>query len=786
MLTLGIGGSAAVFSLLNTLFFRSVPGVTDAQAVVFLSQNGAGSFPSFSYPNFRDVADRSQVFSDLAGYRFAPVGVRLNERVERAWCYLVTSNYFDALRVHPVVGDTFHGTARDWPPSSEPVAVISYQYWHRQFGGAPDAVGRVVRVNGLDYRVVGVAPQDFKGTELFFRPDLWVPLSMQPRIEGRESWLPHRKIRNLLVIGRLRPDTDWRRAEAELQAIAAQLVRDHPDDNRRFTIALSKPGLLGDLLRTPIMLSGFALLTVAMLILVIGWANLTALMLGRAAHLERDAAIRVACGATRGALARLVITENLIVAAAGGLAGLTLASLCVRWLATWRPPVDFPIDTSLTLDYRVIAFGIVLAMVTALAIGACQIRYATRADVLNAIRGGTPFGGQRTHRLRDALVAVQVTVAVVLTIAAFTIQDGLKDAINAELGFNPLPLSSVSLDLRLHGYDERRTRLFQDRLLTNLRTLEGIDDVALSSALPLTMNRSGTTVMLEGATEQPSRGSSASAFHYVVSPGYFETMQTPLLAGRLFTDSDSTGTELVAVVTKAFGDRFAGGRDAVGLRFRSSPTARWTRVVGVVANGKYGSLGEREQPVVFVPLAQVAAGEFTVIVRSRRAGEPPLTALRSAIGWLDPDVVPYDIASVPDQLQVALLPANVTSVALGVAGGIGSFLAVFGVFGLTSYTLARRTREFAIRMALGATFGEVFSLVIRRLALVCLTGLAAGITLAAMVVRALSLVTFGQARPPVPGTLIAVVGVAAAMTLAGSLAIRRLSALQPAQSLRIE
>ena len=777
-LAIGIGANVTVFSAFNAILFQPPAGIERPDRLVFLN-NGKGRFaPNHSFPNYLDIRDRNQALAGTIAYRFAPVSLTTPSGSTRLWAYLATGNYFDVLGVRPVIGRTLT-PADDIKGGPQPVAVLSYAAWQRHFGGAGDIAGRRVKVNGLDYSIVGVAPRGFQGTELFFTPDLWVPMHMQAQIEGSNDWLYNRRSFNAFVMGRLRDGVSAGGAEASLNTVADQLAREYPRANEGMRIYLSPPGLAGSMIRTPLLGFAGALLFVAGLVLLVACANLASLMVVRATDRARETAIQMALGADRRHLIRQLLSETGVLAALGAAGGVLLALWLTDLFTAWRPLTDFPLGLALRVNGSVLAFSALLTIGTVLAAGLGPALSATRGDLIQGLKREAGERGGRRWRLRDILVAAQVSLSVILLSGAILVSRGLGEMSRVPLGFRAENAAMVSFDLGIQGYSEEQGRDFHQRVLERVRALPGVQSAALASTIPLAMNRSNNEIVIEG---QPPRKAAdrAIAVWYEVSDGYFETLQTQLLAGRPLEARDAARRQ-AAVVNRAFADQFLPGVEPLGKRF--SVGGRWIEIVGVVETGKHGSLIEAPSPAVFVPFGAYRAG-VTLVARSSQPPAVLLRALDQAIRELDPAVATYGKMSLEEHLSFPLLPARLSAGTLASFGSVAILLAAIGVSGLVAYSVARRTREIGIRTALGATSADILSAILRRTLWLVGVGTAVGVAGSLGVNLLLSRLAFGMS-PRDPWTLLATVLGMATVAVAACLApARRALRVDPMTALR--
>ncbi len=446
-LGLGIGANTAIFTLVNKLLLRPLP-VSDPQQLVSL--NTAGGV-NFSYPNYKDIRERNDVFSGLAALRFNPLDLSVGGNHNfRAWAYEVTGNYFDLLGARPYLGRYFR-PSDDSKPGANPVIVLSYGCWQARFAADPNVIGRRVKINGFDYSLIGVAQPGFTGTELIVKPDLWVPMSMEAQVEpGNKPWLDSRFAGVIWLLGRLKPGVTRIQAQASLQRVAQQLAHDYPAADKAMAIKLSPPGLIGNVLRGPV--TGFAaVIAVAGLVLLLACVNLAGLLLARAADRRKEIAVRLSIGAGRAQIVRQMLTESFLLAIGGALTGSLLAFGLTYGLKLWHPPTDVPIDTAFNPDVHVLLFTCFTALLTTFLCGLAPALQATKVDLMPALKNDAPRERRLRFTVRDLLVIAQIGLSVILLISSVLVVRSLQNAMHLKLGFNPENAVSVSFDLGLQG-----------------------------------------------------------------------------------------------------------------------------------------------------------------------------------------------------------------------------------------------------------------------------------------------------------------------------------------------
>jgi predicted permease len=746
-LALGIGANALVFSVVNALVLRPLP-VEHPEQLVFLEDRQG--HPSQSFPNYLDIRDRNESFAGLAGYRIAPMELESGEGANRIWGYLATGNYFDVIGVTPMMGRFFH-QEDDLHAGASPYAVVSYGCWQARFGGDPGIVGKTIRINRLPYTVLGVAEREFHGTELFYWPDVWVPMMMQAQIEVGNPWLENRGTFNTWLIGRLKSSVSPSQATANLNGIANDLARQYPTVNGGMQVKLAKPGLVGDVIGGPARTFVLGVLGLAGLVLLTACTNLASLLTARAADRQREIAIRLSIGASRGRVMRQVLTETLVLSAAGGAAGYGLATILSGALSRWHAPMDFPVQFNVSPDWRVFLFAFGVSMVAGILFGAAPAWQASGTDANAVLKGGQTEWRERRLAFRDALVVVQVALCFVLVSGCMLSLRGLEQSMNMRLGFEPRGVSMVAFDLGLAGYSEEDGRNFQRRALAAVENLPGAGSAALSNSVPLSIDQSNTWIYPEGQTDfRPSEA--GNAIVYEASPGLFQTLGTRMLAGRDFNWQDDRKAPLVAIVNLEFGKQILHAENPIGKRFRQGPNSPLTEVIGVVEDGKYESLTETPHPALYFPILQHYNTTTTLTVKSSLPEAQVVREMREAMARLDPEMPLYGTGGLEQMLGLAFLPARAAAIALSAFGVLAIMLAATGIYGLVSYAVARRVREIGIRVAVGAQPHQVLRLVLGRTMVLLLAGCAAGFVLALAAGQVLASVVY-QVSPRDPAVL---------------------------------
>lgn len=762
-LALCIGANAVVFSLLNGLVLRPL-NVPEGQNL-YQIEVGKGRSPGMSYPDYIDLRDRNRSFDGLIAYEISTAGLDTDGNPSPVWLYTASGNYFDVLGVHPYLGRFFHSTDENGP-NSAPYIVLSYAFWQSHFQSDPGVVGRTVRLNKFAYTVLGVAPQGFRGTESFYTPELWAPLVNQQQIEGSSN-LDKRGSQGRWVIGRLKAGLTPAQATEDLNSIATSLAKAYPKEDTGMSFALARPGLAGDMLGGPVHAFVAGLMLLAGLILLAACANLGSLFSARAADRSREIALRLALGSSRGRILRQLLTEAVLVSLVGGAMGVAASVVLLRWLSAWQPIPDMPINVTVHPDARTYIVSLLLALVSGLFFGIVSVRHVLKADPYQGIKAGaTELTEGRRITLRDVLLAAQIAVCAVLVTSSLVSVRGMVRSLKSNFGFVPQNVMQVNANLNMAGYSGDQLPVMQKRILDAVKTIPGVTVAAYANRIPLNLGWSQNAVFLDSTTDYRMSNKAAGAIEYDVSPGYFEAAATSLLRGRAFTWNDNKDVARVAVVNQEFARKLFGTeKKAIGNFFKIGAGMR-VQVVGLVEDGKYGTLSEDPKPAMFLPILQSPSNAMWLLVRSNRSSQEVRPALERTLHGLDPGL-PFTTNTWEKELGTALFAARAASMALGVLGGLGAMLALTGIFGVAAYSVSNRLRELGIRIALGARRREVIAAALGRVFRLLTFGSVAGLLLGMALTRVLSSIVY-QATPRDPFVL---VGVVLTMLLIGILAV---------------
>ena len=814
-LAIGIGASAAVFSLADRMLFRKLPGVADPDALVLLewasgpvfpfsSLNGNGrqnaeglSSTSFALVSFREMQAAVKGSADLFGFAdLYDVNIAIDGRAEMANANAVSGSYFDVLGVAPESGRAL-GEA-DNLPEAAPAAMISDAFWQRRFARSPDAVGRGIVINGIPFTIAGVTRRGFRGTgQVADAPDVFVPLSQQARITRAEEKDDDPTYWWVLVMGRLRP------------GVSAQRIQGALDLSLKRTVAASKPALAAKDLPRAIVLPGArgqhenrdtmrdplrTMAIVVSIVLLVTCANVANLLLARGRARGRELSVRAAIGAPRRRIVRQLFTEGALLAAAG--AGLGV--IAAKWIsAALLPALTEPSDTlAAGTDWRLLTFAALLA-------GGCAILFAlapairsTQATLTSglqdAARRGTP--GPRRGRLAGTLVVLQIALSMVLVVTAALLARSLRNLDRAPIGFDPQDVLTFRLDPSLNGYSEDRTRALFDGVLAGLRGSPGVEGATFTSHT-LLANNSSIGVAATDAEPVPEPGSEEAAkfmkhhavWRQVTGPGFFATLRLPIVRGRALDERDTAASQRVAVINAILAKQLFQTDDVIGRRFRLGlrRTSPLYEIVGVAANARYTAIREDMPPTAYLAAAQQPAGRATFEVRVPNAAAFAATA-RDVVRRLDDQLPLVGVRTMEDQMARSLRQERLFAQLAVMLGLVTLALSAIGLYGLLSYSVAQRVPEIGVRMALGAERASVRWMILRQSLALALVGLVAGVAAAVAGTRLIASMLYNlPPRDPVALTIAAAVMVATCV-LAGFLPARRASRVDPLVALRTE
>jgi predicted permease len=761
-LALAIGANAVVFGVLNALILRPLK-VPQAESL-WAIERGKDKAINHSYPDYLDLRDRNRSFDGLAAYNVATVGLDTGNNPSSSWIFEVTGNYFDELRIQPYLGRFFHA-ADEHGPNSAPYIVLTHTFWHSHFRDDPSVVNRVVQLNKHPFTILGVAPPEFRGTISFVFPDFWVPIMNQEQVEG-ENLLKARGNREILmVLGHLKAGVTPAQAVSDLDSIGADLEKTYPKEDGHMTFSLTRPNLTGDWFGGPLQQFLTGLMLLAGLILLAACANLGSLFAARAADRSREVALRLALGASRIRILRHVFTEAILISLIGGAVGLWGSVALLRGLSVWRPVPSAPLLVPVNADANVYLFALLLALASGFLFGAVPVRQILRTSSYEVVKSGSIGRAGRRITVRDLLLVVQIAICAVLVTSSMVALRGLVRAMHSNFGFEPQNATLVVTTLSMAGYVGDSVPPMQKRMIDALEAIPGVKSVGLVDRPPLYYGANGANVFTDKTADLKPANAAAEAMIYNISPEYFDAAGTTVLAGRTLTWHDDKNSPRVAVVNRQFAGKILGSvAGAIGGYFKRADGTRF-QVVGIVEDGKYGSLSEAPQPAMFLPILQSPASSTVLVVRSNRDRQQLTEAIRSTVQNLDAGL-PFDIVPWNQELQSALLVPRMATISLGVLGVMGAMLSITGIFGMAAYSVSKRLRELGIRIALGAQRGELLQAALGRAFKLLAVGSAAGLILGLLATRVLAAIVY-QATPRDPLVL---AGVVVAMSLLGLLA----------------
>jgi predicted permease len=800
-LALGIGANVAIFSLVNALMLKTLP-IHEPERLVILSQPPAepGRQPnmSFTNPQWEYIRDHQDFFAGVIAQGGARFNLNAGGEARPVTGMFVSGRFFDVLGVTPVLGRTFSQQDDQRKGGSDgPVAVLSYGFWQREYGGDPNIVGKGIYLDGHAFTIIGVAPPQFYGLEVGRTFDIAVPLGTEPVIRGAESALDRRSTWWLRLVGRLTPGQTVEQAEAQLTAFhpslrEATMPQDwRPQDRARYLKAPFQliPGGTGiSTLRTRYSRPLFVLLGIVALVLLIACANMANLLLAQSTARQRELAIRLSLGASRWMVARQLLIESLLLSFMGSVAGVVLALWGSRALVQLLSTRTALVSLDLAIDWRVLAFTVVVGLVTGLLFGVAPALRATGLTPAIALRDhgrGVVAGGGRIN-VGHGLVALQVAVSFVLVLGASLFVRTLVDLSAQEMGFRADGVLIASVDLRRTGAaDKERPALFE-RLREAVAAAPGVQAAAVSVVTPISNSVWNNLITVPGFDAPENE---RSAHFNRVTPDYFRVMGTPVLAGRDIAATDTLGSPKVAVVNETFAKKFFSGQNPLGKTFTlglpGRPESGDFEIVGLVADAKYASLREPAPPTMYAAWAQsdTAASAAVITLRVSGAADSYRATSLDAVERINKEAV-VTFRTFEEDIGAAMIQERLVASLSAFFGGLALLLAAIGLYGVMSYSVARRRNEIGIRMALGAAPNRVMGLVLSNVALVTLIGLALGVGLALGTGRFVNTLLYGLVVSDTTMVTIAAATLGAAAVVAGYMPARRAARVDPVVALR--
>ncbi|MEP7042514.1 MAG: ABC transporter permease [Dokdonella sp.] len=783
-LAIGVGAETTLFSAVNTYLFAGVQGVGAPQQLVEVDGTRRdNNYTSFSYPDFRDYSERIKSSAMLFAYRLEAVNLTAHEEPQRSLSTLVSGNYFEALQVTPYRGRLLNAND-DRDDSTTPVAVATYAAWRKYLNADDAAIGKPIMINGRAFTLVGVTNPRFHGLVGFFNPDFYLPLGQRSLLQpGTTQTLGNRNTRWLSIGARLAPQATPTHVEQELSSIATQLAVEYgnSEDNPgvRVSALRSMPGEFHGAL---LAFSGFLFALISMILLV-ACVNVAGMMLARGEGRRFEIAVRFALGASRGRIISQLLSESALLAVAAGVVGVALSFWWCSLLERIDLPTPVPVLLQIPISAMVLLFALGCVFATTLGFGLLPaLRASNRAPGASEALGGRQTAGRRS-RMGAALVVAQIALTLVLLVTGGLFLRAMERATTIDLGFNAENVLVAEFNLRPSGYEESQQLRLQQSLVEHARTLPGVEQAGLAAVTPLSLNRMEMgSFQVAGASKDE-----VSPDVNLVSPGYFATLEIKL-RGRDFDAHDAKGSGAVGVVNTALAHRLDADGDVLGRTFSygDGNDLRQLTVIGIAADGRYASLSQADQPFLFLPLAQWPNAETSLVVKTSLPANTFARQLHAALRTLDGSQPDGQVHPLSDFISLSLLPQRIAGLMSLALGSLGLLLAVIGLYGLISMHIASHTREFGVRLALGASPGRILREVMRRGARLLVIGLTIGALLSLGCSRLISGLLFGPSVGDASVFAIGAIGLAAAALLACWLPARNAARTAPMEALRHE
>lgn len=792
-LALGIGMTSAGFSMLDTLIFRPYPVPDPGGVVNLVSTSHEHGFDGFSYREYLDIRGRAKSFdgvfanSDLGSVGFT-ADPKVTPRVKGGM--LVSGNFFKVLRVEPTLGRGFRDDEDD-VPGRDAVVVLAWDFWKREFASDLTVLGRMVRLNGTDFTVIGVAPQSFPGLYVFARPDFYMPLAIARVIatNPQKNFFEDRDDRGLSVRARLAPSTTLQQARGELAVLAQDFEREYPHLNRDRGATVRTKVEMRTQADNPNWKFSIVFVVLALAVLLVACTNVAGLLLARARTRTREIAVRLALGAGRSRLIRMLLTESLILACLGGLGGVAVGYGGISFLGTFRIPTELPITIPFRMDTRVLLACVVMSVLSAVLCGLAPALQSSRTDLVRGLKSSDlDAPGRRRLWGRNALVVAQVAMSLMLLTASFLMARSFQRSVQQVTGFTKDHLLMARFDPRLVQYDATRTQQFYELLTDRVRPAPGVESAGLTQDPPLGLEAYERVAFVPEGFDMPRDRETLTSSMDTVDEGYFETLGIPILRGRGFLPSDTQDAPRVAIVNDHFANHYWPDADPVGKHMRLDGRAgTLVEVVGVAPTIKYRQTSERPMDFVYMPLAQHPTARMVLMLRS--SGDPLqlVQPLRDVVKSLDPNLPLLEMRTYEELYRYSTVEGPRVAIEMvGTMGAVALLLAIAGLYGLVAYNVSRRTHEIGIRMAMGAGPSDVLRLVLGKGVVLVGLGTVIGLAMGFAVEQLINTMLFDAGGVDLVAYAIVVPAMFLATMLAAWVPARRASRISPTQALRCE
>ena len=784
-LALGIGANATIFTWIKAVLLEPLPGIEQPERLVEVwGATRNNSALSLSYLDYLDYRDRTVVFSGLAAHQVQPLNLGRGGKPERVWGAVVSGNYFNVLGVKALIGRTFL-PEEDRTPNSHPVAVIGYGLWQRDFGADPKVIGRTITLNEHDFTIIGVTPKEFGSPFAGIALDAWTPVMMKDYVALPHFSLTDRGSRWLMVMGRLKPGVTVVQAQANIAAIARQLERTYRQTNDQMGAAVYLLSQSPFSLKRSMQSALAVLMAAVAIVLLIACANIANLLLARGASRRKEIAVRLALGSTRWRMLGQMLTESFVLASCGAAVGLTLAFWTARSLPAFLPPYGIQVSFDTRPDVVVLAFTLGLTVITTVLFGLAPALQASKPDLVAALKDNAAALGQgrRKFPLQHALVISQMALSTVALISAGLFVRSLREAYEADPGFDPHRVLLASFDPFLSGHDDNHGREFYRRLIERVRTLPGVQLVTLARRLPLTLSGIAfANVVIDGYT--PAKDEDMHLNYETVGPDYFRTMRIPLVQGRDFDERDNEHARGVVIINETMARHYWTGGDALGRRIKLDKS--WLQIVGIAKDVKNRTLNEALQPFLYVPFLQDYRSNMILVARTVIEPKTMFHAVRAETAALDPKIPMFDAKTFEQHIGLSLFLQRMAATILSIFGLLALSLAAVGVYGVMAYAVSQRTRELGIRISIGASRSDVLKLILGQGLTLSVVGLIGGLVTALVVTRFSAHLLYGvSSADPVTFTVIALLLLGVAV-VSGYFPARRATRIDPVVALRME